>query len=207
MRRSIFISPVARVEELAEKIKMKVCFLIGSALLAFGFVVSCQVNPSGENISRPEISPPPHVPSPSDRSEAYVSREGWPIPKVSWDESKVFRIKELPEVKPYKKIQRVKPKTGFFLVLNNPFPGISIGLDAIQLVDATRYDADTKVFAYRFLYSPQNKIGDQSGSVSYFTYYDENGDGNFDTLKFDESGEKGLAIFSATPKVPNWAKE
>ena len=82
-----------------------------------------------------------------------------------------------------------------------PFKSIGQSLGLIHVRYVKAFAVDGQRFCYRV---QANRVG--HGSVFPFSFYNEDGDGKFETLLLDEKDEKGAVSFSSPPHIPRWIR-
>lgn len=146
----------------------------------------------------------------SDGSRVFVREEGWPILDLS--SGKKTKFKEVAETKDG---QRIKVDvTSFhlapFVVTDEPFASIGDKMGKVEIGAVLEFKARNRVFCYKFqvnrvtVYENTNTVRSSSGSVFFYAYYDEDGDGKFESLVLDEIGRSGYSSIANPPHVPKW---
>ena len=134
-----------------------------------------------------------------DRAEPMINVDGWELPNIQWEESSSFVLQNSQLRKTGVEIKVFKANSGFPLVVKDRFFSTDLGLGTITLIDGMKYSIYGETFCFKFQYSHGENSG---GPTSYFAYYDEDGDGKFETLIFNERNEKGHSVFFGFPHVP-----
>lgn len=145
-----------------------------------------------------------------DGGKTLVMKTGWHPPEVVPEKSKEYQFKAKT-----RDGREVSVKSTFyqpiFGVLVEPVSSEHVGLGPLAIQAVKEYKVKNRTFACavqvnRVEIDPgTNAITSSHGSVFFFTYYDEDGDGTFETLALDERGDKfGHISFALPPHVPNW---
>lgn len=193
----------------------KKLILLGAIFI--GLMASCfsgqaeklQTNP---NLPTPEKLPPSNVQEVQSTKGGgrFLRSEGWAIPQISWEKGQKT-TKEI-ETDNKRKIKTDLTEVDLhpFLVTAEPFASIGQNIGKIQIQTARAFAIRDQVFCYKFLVNrveiddQTNAIRSSSGSLFFFAYYDEDGDGIFETLYLDEIGKLGVPSFYDPPHLPVW---
>jgi hypothetical protein len=132
-----------------------------------------------------------------------VTREsGWEIPSLK--QSRVTRSRQTLSNKNDEPVQIywtwLEPQQESLLDTSSYLPEelkvLRLESGVWSVTRVIEYDVDERKFCYVILIHPQN-----AGALSALHYYDEDGDGNFETV------ERGNAHFvSFIPRIPQWVK-
>lgn len=147
----------------------------------------------------------------SDGGTTYLRAEGWPIPSFGEAERKEFELSITTangrNVKAYRTHIRTDPLS---LYIDNPLYLIGIGFERVRLNEVKEYRTSAGVFCYRFqvndAYADEstNKVVSRGFLYSY-SYYDEDGDGVFESLIISEKDRHGRKGFQNEPHIPEWS--
>jgi hypothetical protein len=168
-------------------------------------VVEVPNNPNGSDyklIIKPVVS--------SDGSKVFVREDGWQIPDLSLGKESKSKV-----VAETKDGQRIKVDVKDFelspyVVTDEPFASVDYKIGKTQLRTVREYAVRNRVFCYMIqvnritVFENTNTVRSSSGSLFFYAYYDEDGDGKFESLVFDEIGRFGLSSFVNPPHVPKW---
>jgi len=158
---------------------------------------------------------PTAVPPQIQRSEdgkTYVRKDGWPIP--SFDEAKREEFEtsitttEGRSVKVYRTFIKVDSALLFF---SNPLHLIDMGIKDILIHQVIEYRTSAGIFCYKFLVNDAD-VDESTGELRPtrhvlhpYSYYDEDGDGIFESLVLNETDRNGRKGFAAEPHLPAWS--
>ena len=145
-----------------------------------------------------------------DGGRMFVKAEGWQIPDFSSGE--VERSTYKTRTKDGRKIDilvgqyDLKP----YIVTDEPFLSIGDNLGKIQIRTIREFRSGSRPFCYKFqvnrvsVDNEANVVISSHGVSFFFSYYDEDGDGKFETLVLDEKDAGGIISFSSSPHLPKW---
>ena len=133
-----------------------------------------------------------------DGSRVFIKESGWIIPNSNLRKASTvsFKVKVQDE-------RKVKLKVTYYdfqddIVTNEPLTSLGIVSDKIRYQKISEYKIKDKIFCYKISFSY-----DSSAVVSFFSYYDEDGDGKFESLVVDEI-INGRSSFFNVPHIPQW---
>lgn len=192
---------------------------IAVTTIFIGLTASC-FSGQAEKIqtTSPVLPTPTNIPSP-DIKEVQSSKggrrfirggEGWAIPQISWEKGKKTTKEMETEDKRKIKTDLTEVDVRPFLVTAEPFVSIGENIGKVQIQTARQFAIHNQAFCYKFLVNrveiddQTNAVRSSSGSVFFFAYYDEDGDGSFETLYLDEIGKLGVPSFYDLPHIPAW---
>lgn len=148
----------------------------------------------------------------SDGTTLLVRDGGWPIPSFDGAERKVSDV--LIEsadgimVTVYRTDIQVDPLS---LVAQNPLHSIGIGYEMIRINRVMEFRTFAGIFCYKFLVNDAdvdkatNKIRSTRGFLYDLAFYDEDGDGAFESLIIGEKDSTGKKGFGSKPHLPDWS--
>jgi hypothetical protein len=128
--------------------------------------------------------------------DSIIKNDGWKLPDISqFKEDGRRRVEQKPNVR-LTAYDTSKPVT----TLKNQYDGTVSEKDEIRIRQLFVYDIDGRRFCYRMLYSDVPKPGESAVGLSiYYSFYDLDGDGKFETWALDDTIGKPL-------KMPSWVK-
>jgi hypothetical protein len=128
--------------------------------------------------------------------DSIIKNDGWKLPDISQlKKNGRRRVEQTPNVY-LTAYDMSEPVTTF----KNQFDGTVSEKDEIRIRQLFVYDIDGRQFCYRMLYSDVSKPGESGVGLSiYYSFYDLDGDGKFETWALDDRIGKPL-------KMPSWVK-
>lgn len=168
-------------------------------------------SPAGGSQPTPTAQPPEI--QRSEDGQTYVRKDGWPIPsfgEAEREEVETFiPTAEGRTVKVYRTSIKVH---SFLLFTGNPLHFIGIGRKDILIQAVKEYRTSAGIFCYKFLVNDAD-VDENTGKllptrhILYpYSYYDEDGDGIFESLVISEKKDRfGHEGFYGEPHLPNWA--
>ena len=146
----------------------------------------------------------------SGKSETFINENGWEIPNLSSSKISSFnpklKVKDIGNVT----VNMKEYEPSINIITDEPFASINQSLGQIKYRTIHEYSINNHIFCYKIqanrvtVDEKTGSITQSSGSLFFFSYYDENGDGIFETLVLDEVGPSGFSIFSDPPHIPKW---
>jgi hypothetical protein len=198
-------------------------FLLLAILIALSIIIGCRPNVSNgsqlavkadaEKTETEQIMP-------SNDGKKFEKAEGWEIPFLS---SSVVKAKRRgnPDSKgkqsaviayvDYEPPSEVLTEDPLKEVVGTPnFSYKSLGL--LKVTSIREFSVNNRKFCYqvRFQRASVNKeTGSRSygGSLFFYSYYDEDGDGKFESLVIDEVNNSGISAFGLVGHIPKWAQK
>ena len=172
-------------------------------LISMMFLAGCGFSHELDEPNVSATSPTPQSRAISSRTsgttKTFENADGWPLPELAWESNSTsFMAKGRVAIKVEKLNSNIE------LTSDQPFATINYPFHAIRIIGAKRYSVGGRIFCYKFQFVPLLKDGQSGGSASYFAYYDEDGDGEFESLVLDEIGAAGVSAFANLPHVPEW---
>jgi hypothetical protein len=154
----------------------------------------------------------PHEIRRSDGGRTFVKADGWSIPSLAAAEREEFETSITTaggrSVKVYRTVIKTDPLS---LFTGNPLHLIGMRSKDIRINKVKEYRTSAGIFCYKFLVNDAdvdentNKVRSTRGLLYPYSYYDEDGDGVFESLVFDEKDRFGHQGFEGEPHVPEWA--
>ncbi len=184
-------------------------FLGLSASCCSGQAEKLQSNPNVQTPEKPHLSNVQEIRS-SKGGRSFLRSEGWPIPQISLEQGQKTTQEIENENKRKIKTDLTDVDLHPFLVTTEPFTSIGRNMGKLQIQRARMYAIRDRAFCYKFLANlvkvdeNSNEVLSSSGSLFFFAYYDEDGDGIFETLYLDEIGSLGVPSFFDRPHLPVW---
>lgn len=190
---------------------MEVRIILGTICVLLSVVfVGCTVCSSKSNnldAVQPElVSPKPDQIIRISDKEVYFNREGWTIPAKMEGVSSVSTIKSVSNGKRTLQITVTRIVLDPILETEEPFSFIDFQFKRIGLLTVNKFSAQDKVICYQFMFTRVQDDGQLSGAVSYFSYYDDDGDGKFESLYLADTTEKEHLIFGTLSHMPAWVQ-
>jgi len=143
----------------------------------------------------------------------FLNADGWLIPGLAWEEGRKTTQRVTSEDGKAISVDLTELQLKPFLITSEPFDLIESNIGNVQIQTARMYAVKDRVFCYRFQMNrididQQTKIvRSSSGSLFFIGYYDEDGDGLFETLYLDEVGKQGIESFYNLPHLPKWVQK
>jgi hypothetical protein len=168
-------------------------------------IVGCS-SKGGDYLLSNTISNPTEIKQiPSNGGIKFVKEKGWEIPDFSLSKKK--ETYSLPiEISESEKITVTVTNYEIEnedLVTDEPFKSINWNnIGKIQIRELKEFSIKGHKFCYKI---QANRIG--HGSLFYFAFYDDDGDGVFETLLLDEKDKSGLSSFHLPPHIPSWLQK
>lgn len=134
----------------------------------------------------------------ADDSRIFVREGGWAIPNYGLTKQDSFVVTVKAEGD-----RKVRLKGAIYdfseeIVTDEPLRELGYPKYRIRYTKLFEYKIRGRVFCYKLLYSYVS-----IGVDFFFAYYDEDGDGNFETLVIGET-VGGVSIASNIPHIPEW---
>jgi hypothetical protein len=129
--------------------------------------------------------------------DSIIKNDGWKLPDISQlkKDERRQRVEQTPNV--YLTVYETGER---FITFKNQFDGTVSERDEIRIGQLFVYGIDGRRFCYRMLYSDVPKSGESAVGLSiYYSFYDLDGDGKFETWALNDSIGKPL-------KMPSWVK-
>jgi hypothetical protein len=145
----------------------------------------------------------------SDDGKTFIRSDGWPIPDFGEAEREEFVTSITTAEGRSVQVGRtvIDPLS---LYTENPLYLIDIGAEKIRINKVKEYRTSAGIFCYRFL--ANDAVVDEStnklrtrGFLYSYSYYDENGDGVFESLVISEKDRHGWKGFQNEPHLPAWS--
>ncbi|MBK7706107.1 MAG: hypothetical protein IPJ30_10070 [Acidobacteria bacterium] len=163
-------------------------FVLGHAL-CIGFL----------DVQKQVVSPPVREIQTDDESRIFIKDEGWPIPNSGLVKDTSFgkTIRVQGE-------RKVKLKVTIYdfsneLVSDEPLRTLGYANSKIRYTELYVYRIKGNIFCYKLLYSYVSM-----GLDNFLAFYDEDGDGVFESLVLDET-VNGVYSSSNPPHIPPWS--
>jgi hypothetical protein len=177
------------------------------ALFLFGIICSCTYGQVGDNNEASNTQPSQTTAQgavyPTDEN-TYIRTDGWPVSDFIPPSSDSLRS-------PAKRVPGSSEGLNetvyeFRSIVETEEPYKTLGLNAgkVRILSIREYDMGGRRFCYEFTVSPV-AINVETGAHSivgmkvFYRYYDEDGDGKFETLKLRESNISPL-------DMPEWVR-
>lgn len=148
----------------------------------------------------------------SDGGRTFLLAEGWAIPSLAAAEREEFEASiTTPNGRSVKVRRTVIQTDPLSLITDNPLYLVSIGLEKVRLNKVQEYRTVAGVFCYQFKVNDAevdestNRVRSTRGFLYAYSYYDEDGDGVFESLVINEKDRFGRKGFESQPHVPEWA--
>lgn len=148
----------------------------------------------------------------SDGGTTFLRVDGWPIPSFAGAEREEFETSIMTSdersVKAHLTVIRTDPLS---LIIDNPLYFTGTGLEKVRVNKVKEYRTSAGVFSYRFLVNDAdvdkntNEVRSTRGFLYSYSYYDEDGDGVFESLVVSEQDRSGLKGFQNEPHLPEWS--
>lgn len=133
-----------------------------------------------------------------DKGRIFIKESGWFIPNLNLGKRSkhTFKVKVQGE-------RKVKLKVTYYNFLdvidtNEPLTPLGIVSEKIRYQQISEYKIKDQIFCYKISFSYTSYP-----VVYFFSYYDEDGDGKFESLVVDEV-INGRASFFNVPHIPQW---
>jgi len=141
----------------------------------------------------------------------YIRANGWPLPELGQNISDVTSIDLASNTGQIIRCQVSDYSLNPFIISNEPFDQIDYGFKLIQIRDIRIFSYKGKAFSYRIQFNsirsnPNDNKSESVGVVSFFSYYDNDGDGKFESLVLGELDQRNISSFSSLPHIPAWVK-
>lgn len=155
----------------------------------------------------------------SGDGKSAINEDGWEIPALaSFNKRRTATLEEKTGDGKSVKINLTEyiQNPSAEVITEEPFKSISAGPDpswksigSMSIIDLTEFDVNGNKFAYklgvvRVALDTQRKVVERAGSVFPLMYYDEDGDGKFETLILEEQNSRGTNGFNIAPQIPQW---
>ncbi len=146
-------------------------------------------------------------PLPSDNGRVFVKDDGWQIPGFASAKKQDSYSRQVNADGGKKITVSITNYDPHAEETEEPFKSIGSSLGLIRVNALKEFAVGEQNFCYKV---QANRIG--SGSVFPFAYYDEDGDGKFETLVLDEKddveiegkGKAQIISFFTMPHIPKW---
>jgi hypothetical protein len=166
-------------------------------------------SPTATSQNTPPVKP--HEIRRSDGGKTFVRDDGWPIP--SFDEAKREELEtSIPSGDGRSvKVHRAVINPLSLLYTGNPLHSIGMRSRDILIHKVKEYRTSAGIFCYKFQVNDAgvdestNELRPTRGLLYSYSYYDEDGDGIFESLIYDEKDRFGHEGFVGEPHVPKWA--
>ncbi len=186
------------------------------ALIAIGIIscgcddpISTGSGPKANARNTPTVSP--QAIQRSDGGATYLRSDGWPIPPFGEAKREEFNISTTTtDGKSVKVHVTIIQTDDLSLYIDNPLHLIDIGLEKVRVNKVKEFRTPTGIFCYRFLVNDAyvnegtNKLQTR-GALYPYSYYDDAGDGVFESLVISEKDRNGSKGFQNEPHLPKWA--
>lgn len=147
-----------------------------------------------------------------DGGRTFLLVDGWAIPSLAAAEREEVETSIPTAGGRSVAVRRTVIKTDTLsLIVDNPLYPVGIGLKYVRLNKVKQCRTMAGVFCYTFhvndadVDESTNKVRSTRGYLYAYSYYDEDGDGVFESLVFDEKDRFGHEGFYSEPHVPEWA--
>ena len=146
----------------------------------------------------------------SDDGKVFVRDGGWPIPSLASAENDEFEYSVI-----FADGRKVEVNGKLFrldlsVIMDNPLSAIGWADGKIRINKVKEYRTAAGMFCYKFLVNQAdvdestNRIRSTRGVLFSYSYYDEDGDGVFESLFLDETDRRGRQGFESEPHLPKW---
>ena len=150
----------------------------------------------------------------ADGGRTFTRDDGWPIPSFHGAPREEFETSLLSatgrSVKVYRTVvgTRSSPSLPY---IANPLHLVGGSSKVVLIHRVTEYRSSAGIFCYQFLVNDPGF--DENANTVYpirsvlypYSYYDEDGDGIFESLVLNEKDRNGRLGFGREPHVPEWA--
>ena|ERR1044072_1534802 len=146
--------------------------------------------------------------SSSSNAKKYIKEGGWKVPDLNSSRRTLTLSKKvnLNNASVRVLITEFEPTTE--ILTDEPFKTINLSIELIHINTIRIYSVRGHVFCYRIQADEASKDNKQrtvyGGMLFFFSYYDEDGDGKFESLVLDEVDSSGNNSFYAFPHLPKW---
>lgn len=141
--------------------------------------------------------------------KVYLRKDGWPIPSLSGAK----KDEEFERILDSQGRSVTISGTTFlmqhpFPITKEPFASIGYNFGKIQIHKILEYRTPRGVFCYKFeanrvtVEEGSNRIVSTEGVIFSYSYYDEDGDGIYESLYVSETDKSGR--ISNVPHIPQW---
>lgn len=131
---------------------------------------------------------------------SYRKEDGWKIPVISVNKAKKYKLAVPAPDGRSKMIEVAQVDFDETQLTTEPYAAIGSDLGTLRFHGAFIYSFRGKTFCYKF---EVTRVA-SGGMLFFFAYYDEDGDGLFETAILDEIGTNGRASFLNPPHLPEW---
>jgi len=142
--------------------------------------------------------------------KTYVKDKGWEIPGLAASEKKKTSTWNIEDngKKVNVDVTEYDPLAAD-VVTKEPVNLLDPNFGSVLIYGISEFAAKNQKFCYRVVanrmgINEQTGARSYSGSVFAFKYYDEDGDGKFETLIFDEVDSRGRTFPDLSPHIPEW---
>lgn len=190
-------------------------FYLALAILFIAFSSSCisyDVRSSQDNaIKNNKIDNAAQSNSYKYDGTKYVKDEGWQIPGLDVSDRKKTDI-WIVDIGTGKKVDINATDYDPIpadVITEEPTKLLNPNFGLIHIYAIKEFAKDNRKFCYK-VQAERAAIDEKTGKHSYagvlffFSYYDEDGDGKFETLIFDERNNQGRSDFHLSPHIPQW---
>jgi hypothetical protein len=167
-------------------------------------------SPTATSQSTPPVKP--YEIRRSDGGKTFVREEGWPIQSFDGAEREEFETSMTTTGGRSVKVNRTVIKTDPLSVFSaNPLHLIGMRSKDIRINKVKEYRTSAGIFCYKFLVNDAEvdestgELRSTRGLLYSYSYYDENGDGVFESLVVDEKDRNGRSGIESEPHLPEWA--
>lgn len=136
--------------------------------------------------------------------KVYILEKGWAIPNINDAKITTFERELRKQDNTVLKITVDRIVLNSPLISDEPFSLIDFGFKKIKIIEVKRFAFRGRVFCYRFQFVTVLNTNESGGALSFFSYYDEDGDGKFESLFLNEVDKYGFSTFSNSPHIPMW---
>ena len=147
-----------------------------------------------------------------DGGRTFLLVDGWAIPSLAAAEREEFETSIPTADGRSVKVRRTVIQTDTLsLIVDNPLYPVGIGLKYVRLNKVKEYRTVAGVFCYTFhvndadVDESTNEVRSTRGYLYAYSYYDEDGDGVFESLIINEKDRFGRKGFYSEPHLPEWA--
>ena len=147
-----------------------------------------------------------------DGGRTFLLADGWAIPSLAAAEREEFETSIPTAYGQSVKVRRTVIKTDpLSLFTGNPLHLIGMHSKDIRINKVKEYRTSAGIFCYNFQVNDAavdestNELRPTRGLLYSYSYYDEDGDGVFESLIYDEKDRFGHQGFEGEPHVPEWA--
>ena len=143
-----------------------------------------------------------------DKGQTFIKGGGWAIPSLTPSKTTIFTQKVVTKAKKKVTVTVTDYELQNNIVTDEPFASIKKDFGQNQYLTIREYKIKNRIFSYKIQVTPVS-INKTTGAITsigglfYFAFYDEDGDGKFETLALDET-ISGISSFINPPHIPQW---